>query len=167
MFYFYTLLCYRVSPEPLLLHTEDVSLNAVKMGQSCGSNHLCTYVGEGMCKDKSGMNFSGPYILCCEDFCSQDKALNGSTDRDGTSVLGKSESFVPINGGYVVTPPIPKPDTQNPSPIDSPTNNPSNEPPPYTPSPDQGCSVIPHPSGYFMMPCVGMEQSEPRGSSGT
>ncbi|KAK9977367.1 hypothetical protein ABG768_019186 [Culter alburnus] len=156
-----------VSQEPLLLHTEDVSVKAVKIGQSSGSNHLCTYVGEGMCKDKSGMNFSGPYILCCEDSCSRDKGLDGSTDRDHTSVLGKTESFAPINGGYVVTPPTAMPATQNPAPVDSPTNNPSDEPPAYTPGPDQGCMVVPHPSGYFMMPCVAMGQSEPRGSSGT
>ncbi|XP_051742387.1 cytokine receptor common subunit beta isoform X2 [Ctenopharyngodon idella] len=152
-----------VSQEQLLLHTEDGSLNAVKMGQSCGSNHLCTYVGEGMCKDKSGMNFSGPYILCCEDSCSQDKGLDRFTDRDQTSVLGKTESFAPINGGYVVTPPTAMPATQNPAPVDSPTNNTSDEPPAYTPSPDQGCMVLPHPSGYFMMPCVSLGQSEPVG----
>ncbi|XP_077068159.1 cytokine receptor common subunit beta [Siphateles boraxobius] len=153
--------------ETLLTHTEDVSLNAVKKEQSSGSNHLCTYVGEGMCKDKSGMNFSGPYILCCEDSCTQDKVLDGSTDRDHTSVLGKSESFAPINGGYVVTPPTAMPAIQNPAPDDRPNNNPSDEPPVYTPSPDQGCTVLPHPSGYFMMPCVDMKLSEPSGSSGT
>lgn len=133
------------------------------MGQSCGLNHLCTYVGEGMCKDKSGMNFSGPYILCCEDSCAQDKVLDGSTDRDHTSVLGKSESFAPINGGYVVTPPTAMPAIQNSAPADSPKNNPSDDPPVYTPGPDQGCTVLPHPSGYFMMPCVAMNQSEPSG----
>ncbi|KAK7175174.1 hypothetical protein R3I93_002163 [Phoxinus phoxinus] len=147
-----------VTLEPLLLHTEDVSLNAVKMGQSSGSNRLCTYVGEGMCKDKSGMSFSGPYILCCEDSCTQDKVLDGSTDRDHTSVLGKSESFAPINGGYVVNPPTAMPAIQNPDPVDSPNNNPSDEPLAYTPSPDQGCTVLPHPSGYFTMPCVAMKQ---------
>ncbi|XDV13560.1 hypothetical protein PO909_001946 [Leuciscus waleckii] len=156
-----------VTCEPLLLHTEDMSLNAVKMGQSCGSNHLCTYVGEGMCKDKSGMNFSGPYILCCEDSFTQDKVSDGSTDRDHTSVLGKSESFAPINGGYVVTPPTAMQAIQNPTtPVDSPNNYLSDEPPAYTPSPDQGCTVLPHPSGYFTMPCVAMKQSEPSGSSG-
>ncbi|KAG1967305.1 cytokine receptor common subunit beta [Pimephales promelas] len=152
--------------EPLLLPTEDVSLNIGKMGQSCGSNPLCTYMGKNLCKDKSGMNFSGPYILCCDDSCTQDKVLDGSTDRDQTSVLGKSESFAPINGGYVVTPPTAMPALQNSAPIESPNNNPSDEPPAYTPSPDQGCAVLPHPSGYFTMPCVAI-QSEPSGSCGT
>lgn len=161
------LLLHSVSQDPLMLHTEDVSMNAVKMGQSSGSNNLCTYVGEGMCKDKSGMNFSGPYILCCEDSCSRDKGLDGSPDRDHTSVLGKTESFAPINGDYVVNPPTAMPATQNPAPVDSPTNNPADEPPAYTSGPDQGCLVVSHPSGYFMMPCVAMGQSEPRGSSGT
>lgn len=131
-------------------HSED----AVKMARSGGSNHLHGYVKEGMCKDKSGLNFSGPYILCCEESCTQDKLPDGSMDRNHKCVLGKSESFAPENRGYVVTPPISMPATQNPDPVDSPTDNPSDEPPAYTPSPDQGCMALPHPSGYFTMPCV-------------
>ncbi|XP_016408660.1 interleukin-3 receptor class 2 subunit beta-like [Sinocyclocheilus rhinocerous] len=139
-----------VSWELLLSHSED----AVKMTRSGGSNHLHAYVGEGMCKDKSGMKFSGPYILCCEESCTQDKLPDGSMDRHHTCVSGKSESFAPENGGYVVTPPTAMPATQNTDPVDSSTDNPSDEPPAYTPSPDQGCMVLPHPSGYFTMPSV-------------
>ncbi|XP_016344639.1 interleukin-3 receptor class 2 subunit beta-like [Sinocyclocheilus anshuiensis] len=139
-----------VSWEPRLSHSED----AVKMARSGGSNHLHAYVSEGMCKDKSGMNFSGPYILCCEEPCTQVKFPDASIDRDHICVSGKSENFAPVNGGYVVTPPSAMPATQKPIPVDSPTNNPSNEPPAYTPGPDQGCMVLPHPSGYFTMPCV-------------
>uniref|UniRef100_A0A673FX03 Interleukin-3 receptor class 2 subunit beta-like n=1 Tax=Sinocyclocheilus rhinocerous TaxID=307959 RepID=A0A673FX03_9TELE len=139
-----------VSWEPCLSHSED----AVKMARSGGSNHLHAYVSEGMCKDKSGMNFSGPYILCCEEPCTQVKFPDASIDRDHTCVSGKSENFASVNGGYVVTPPSAMPATQNPVPGDSPTNNPSNEPPAYTPGPDEGCMVLPHPSGYFTMPCV-------------
>ncbi|KAK2916034.1 hypothetical protein Q8A67_000408 [Cirrhinus molitorella] len=134
-----------VSWEPLLLNSE----NAVEMARSIGSNHLHTYVGEGMCQDKSGMNFSGPYILCCEESCTQDKLPDSHT-----CVSEKSESFAPVGGGYVVTAPTAMPATQNPAPVDSPANNPSDDPPAYTPSPDQGCVVLPHPSGYFTMPCV-------------
>ncbi|XP_073689622.1 cytokine receptor common subunit beta [Garra rufa] len=143
-------LCKSVSWEPLLLNGED----AVKIAKSSGSDHLHAYVREGMCKDKSGLNFSGPYILCCEESCTQDKLPDSPTDRDHTCVSEKSESFVPVNGGYFVSSPTAMPAIQNPAPIDSPTNNPSDEPPAYTPSPDQGCVVLPHPSGYFTMPCV-------------
>ncbi|XP_042584655.1 interleukin-3 receptor class 2 subunit beta-like [Cyprinus carpio] len=136
-----------ISWEPCLSHNED----AVKMAQSGGSNH---YVSEGMCKEKSGMNFSGPYILCSEQSCTHVKFPDSSIDRDHTCVSGKSENFAPVNGGYVVTPPTTMPTTQNPVPVDSPSNNPSDEPPAYTPGPDQGCMVLPHPSGYFTMPCV-------------
>ncbi|KAL0198271.1 hypothetical protein M9458_006811, partial [Cirrhinus mrigala] len=115
------------------------------MARSSGSNHLHAYVGEGMCKDKSGLNFSGPYILCSEESCTQDKLPDSPTDRDHT--------FAPANGGYVVTAPTDMSATPNPTPVNSPTNNPSDEPPAYTPSPDQGCMVLPHPSGYFTMPC--------------
>lgn len=128
--------------------------DAVKMERSSGSNHLHTYVGEGMCKDKSGLNFSGPYILCTEESCTQDKLPDSPTDRDHTCVSEKSESFAPVHGGYVVTAPTDMPATTNPTPVDSPTKNPSDEPPAYTPGPDQGCVVLPHPSGYFTMPCV-------------
>ncbi|XP_026063473.1 cytokine receptor common subunit beta isoform X3 [Carassius auratus] len=138
-----------VSWEPLRLHSEDV-----KMALSGGSNHLHGYVGESMCSDKSGMNFSGPYILCCEESCTQDKLPDGSMDRHHTCMLEKSESVAPENGDCVVTPPNTMPATRNTDPIDSPTDNPSDKPPAYTPSPDQGCIVLPHPSGYFMMPSV-------------
>lgn len=131
-------------------HNED----AVKMAQSGGSNQMHAHVSEGMCKEKSGMNFSGPYILCSEQSCTQFKFPDSSIDRDHTCVSGKSENFAPVNGGYVVTPPTTMPATQNPVPVDSPSNNPSDEPPAYTPGPDQGCIVLPHPSGYFTMPCV-------------
>ncbi|XP_058627386.1 cytokine receptor common subunit beta isoform X3 [Onychostoma macrolepis] len=139
-----------VSWEPLLSHSED----AVKIAGSGGSNHLHAYVGDSMCKDKSGLNFSGPYILCCEESCTQDKLPDGCMDRNHKCVLRKSESFAPENGGCVVTPPTSMPATQNTDPVNSPTDNPSDEPPAYTPSPDQGCMVLPHPSGYFTMPCV-------------
>ncbi len=130
------------------------SEDAVKMASSGGSNHLHDYVGEGMCKDESGMSFSGPYILCCEESCTQNKLPDGSMDKNHKCMLGKSESFAPENRGCVVTPPTSMPATQNNEPVDSPTDNRSDEPPAYTPSPDQGCMVLPHPSGYFTMPCV-------------
>lgn len=156
VFYFY--ICSSVYWEPRL-QIED----AVKMEQSDGSNQLSTSVGEGMCKDKSGLSFSGPYILCSEDSCVQDKTSVGSLDTVQTSVSAKSESFVTIKGGYVVTSPTDMPGTQSPTPIDSPTIEPSVEPPAYTPSPDQSCTVIAHPSGYFMMPYVSTDQSQPKG----
>lgn len=133
------------------------------MAQSGGSNQMHAHVSEGMCKEKSGMNFSGPYILCSEQSCTHVKFPDSSIDRDHTCVSGKSENFAPVNGGYVVTPPTTMPATQNPVPVDSPSNNPSDEPPAYTPGPDQGCIVLPHPSGYFTMPCVLTVQSEQRG----
>uniref|UniRef100_A0A8C2IB86 Fibronectin type-III domain-containing protein n=1 Tax=Cyprinus carpio TaxID=7962 RepID=A0A8C2IB86_CYPCA len=139
-----------VSWEPLLLHIED----AVEMAKSDGSNHFHAYVGEGTCKDNSGMNFSGPYIMCCEESCTQDKLPDGSMDKHHMCVSRKSESLAPENEGCVVTPPTTMPATQNTDPFESPTDNPSDETPAYTPSPDQGCVVLPHPSGYFTMPSV-------------
>ncbi|XP_005171607.1 cytokine receptor common subunit beta isoform X1 [Danio rerio] len=140
------------------LQVED----AVKMEQAGGSNQLSASLGEDMCKDKSGLSFSGPYILCCEDSCIHDKTSVESQDTVQTSASEKLEIFT-IKGGYVVNSPTDMPATQNPTPIDSPTNEPSAEPPAYTPSPDPSCTVIAHPSGYFMMPCVSTEQLEPKG----
>ncbi|XP_026065173.1 cytokine receptor common subunit beta-like [Carassius auratus] len=139
-----------VSSEPCLSHSEE----AVKMAQSGGSDHMHAYVSESMRKEKSGMNFSGPYIMCCEQSCTQFKFPDSSIDKDHTCASGKSENFAPVNGGYVINLPTTMPATQNPVTVDSPTNNPSDEPPAYTPGPDQGCMVLPHPSGYFTMPCV-------------
>lgn len=133
-----------------MLHIED----AVEMAKSDGSNHFHAYVGEGTCKDNSGMNFSGPYIMCCEESCTQDKLPDGSMDKHHMCVSRKSESLAPENEGCVVTPPTTMPATQNTDPFESPTDNPSDETPAYTPSPDQGCVVLPHPSGYFTMPSV-------------
>ncbi|XP_056309380.1 cytokine receptor common subunit beta [Danio aesculapii] len=147
-----------VSWEPPKLQTED----AVKMEQSGGSNQLSTSVGEDMCKDKSGLSFSGPYILCCEDSCVHGKTSVESQDTVQTSVSEQSESFT-IKGGYVVNSPTDMLETQSPTPTDSPTNEPSVEPPAYTASLDPSCTVIAHPSGYFMMPCVSTEQLQPKG----
>ncbi|KAI7802985.1 cytokine receptor common subunit beta [Triplophysa rosa] len=152
-----------ISGEPLLLHTEVVSSDAtaVKKGWSDGSLHSGPYVLDSMYQDNSGMSFSGPYILCCEESCGQDKIFDTSSDRCHTCLSGTSENSGPTNGGYVVTPPMLA--NQNPTPVDSSTINPSEEPPAYTPKLDQGRIVHLHPSGYFMMPCSGVSQLEPRG----
>ncbi|XP_051994794.1 cytokine receptor common subunit beta-like isoform X2 [Xyrauchen texanus] len=157
-----------VSGEPLLLHSEDMSLDTtiVTMGWSDGSNHLCSYDGEGMCHDKSGISFTGPYILCCEDASPQDKIFDVSSEGDVTCVPGKPENSAPINGGYIMTPPTLMPESQDSAPSKNSTHNPSDDPPAYTPIVDQGGMVLPHPSDYFMMPMghsVGMGQSEPKG----
>ncbi|XP_043091519.1 cytokine receptor common subunit beta [Puntigrus tetrazona] len=140
-----------VSWEPLLLNNED----AVKTARSGGSNNLHVYVRDGTCKDKSGMDFSGPYILCCGESCTHDKLPDGSTDRDRKCALGKSESSAPENDSCIATPLAVLPATQSTDPGDSLTESSPDEPPAYSPGPEQGCVVVPHPSGYFTMPCVG------------
>ncbi|XP_051572040.1 interleukin-3 receptor class 2 subunit beta-like isoform X2 [Myxocyprinus asiaticus] len=155
-----------VSGEPLLLHSEDMSLDTtiVKVGWSDGSNHLCSYDREGMCHDKSGTSFTGPYILCCEDASPQDKIFDVSSEGDGTCVPGNPENSAPINGGYVMTPPTLMSAIQDSAPSKISTHNPSDDPPAYAPSVDQGGMVLPHPSDY-MMPMGhgnGMGQSELR-----
>lgn len=148
---------YSISGEPLL----SSDAKAIKKGWSDGSIHSGSYVGEGIFQDNSGMSFSGPYILCCEESCSQDETLNTSSDTCHTCLSGISENIGPTNGGYVVTPPMLI--TQNPILIDNSSINSSDEPPAYTPNLDQSNIVHLHPSGYFMMPCVGVSQLEPRG----
>ncbi|XP_056607703.1 cytokine receptor common subunit beta isoform X1 [Triplophysa dalaica] len=150
------------SGESLLLHTEDVSLDAtaVKKGWSDGLVHSGSYVLEDMYQDNSGMSFSGPYILCCEESCGQVEIFGTSSDRCHTFLSETSENSGPTNGGYVVTPPMLV--TQTP-PVDSSIINPSDVPPAYTPKLDQGNIVHLQPSGYFMMPCIGVSQIEPRG----
>ncbi|XP_051989127.1 cytokine receptor common subunit beta isoform X2 [Xyrauchen texanus] len=157
-----------VSGKPLLLYSEDMNLDTttVKIRWSDGSNHFHSYVGDGMCQDKSGMSFTGPYILCCEDSSPKDKIFDVPSDGDGTCISGTSENSAPINGGYVMTPPTSKPDIQDSAPSKISPINFSDDPPEYTPSVDHGSMVLPHPSGYFMLPVghdTGMGQSEPRG----
>lgn len=151
-----------ISGEPLL-HKENVSSDAkaVKKGWSDGSVHFSSYVGEGIYQDNSGMSFSGPYILCCEESCDQDETFDTSSHTCHKCLSGTSENSGPTNGGYVVTPPMLV--TQNPTPVNSSSFNPSDGPPAYTSKLDQGNIVHLHPSGYFMMPCVGVSQLEPRG----
>ncbi|TRY84780.1 hypothetical protein DNTS_025208 [Danionella cerebrum] len=105
-----------ISKEPPVIQAEDL----VKMAQSTGLNLLCTPKEEGKCKDKSGMSFIGPCMPA------------------------NPELFIPVNGGYVITP-----ETQNPSSTEIQTN----EAPACTPSSDQRCMVIDKASGYFTMPC--------------
>lgn len=145
-----------------MLHTEDVSLDAtaVTKGWSDGLVHSGSYVLEDMYQDNSGMSFSGPYILCCKKSCGQDEIFGTSSDRCHTFLSETSENSGPTNGGYVLTPPMLV--TQNP-PVDSSVINPSDVPPAYTPKLDQGNIVHLQPSGYFMMPCIGVSQIEPRG----
>lgn len=146
-----------------MLHTDSVSSGdtAVKKRWSDGSVQSGSYVLESMYPDNSGMSFSGPYILCCEESCGQDETFDTSSDRCHACLSGSSEISAPTNGGYVMTPPTLV--TPNPTPVDSSTINPSDEPPAYTPKSDPGNIAHLHPSGYFMMPCAGVSQLEPRG----
>ncbi|XP_051570845.1 cytokine receptor common subunit beta isoform X2 [Myxocyprinus asiaticus] len=156
-----------VSEKPLLLHSKDMNLDptTVKTRWSAESNYFHSYVGEGMCQDKSGMSFTGPYILCCEDSIPKDKISDVFSDGDDTCMPGKSVNSAPINGGYVMTPPTSMPAIQDSALSKISPLNCSDDPPEYTPSVDHGSMVLPHPSGYFMLPVghdTGMGQSEPR-----
>ncbi|XP_055050554.2 cytokine receptor common subunit beta [Misgurnus anguillicaudatus] len=153
-----------VSGDPLLFYSEDVISNAtLKKGWPDETSHAHSYVGESMYPDHSGISFSGPYILCCEDSCDQEEIIDVYSDESHGCMCGTPNNSGAINGGYVVTPPTTMSVTRDPTHVDSSTNNPTDEPPAYTPRLDQGGIVHPHPSGYFMMPCVGMIQSEPKG----
>lgn len=153
-----------VSGDPLLFYNEDVISNAtLKKGWPDEMSNAHSYVGESMYPDHSGISFSGPYILCCEDSCDQEEIINVSSDESHGCMCGTANNSGAINGGYVMTPPTAMSVTRDPTHVDSSTNNPTEEPPAYTPRLDQGGIVHPHPSGYFMMPCVGMIQSEPKG----
>lgn len=117
-------------------------------------------------KDQSGISFTGPYILCREDsFVPSETSDTFSSlltlDDDGRYISESHKDSLPINGGYVLSPPK-NPNSECPTLITNLANQnrelrnselPIGDPPAYTPSPvGVSNAVFSHPSGYCLMP---------------
>ncbi|TSK77114.1 hypothetical protein Baya_5525 [Bagarius yarrelli] len=162
--------CHSFSECPLLKCGKDVlmKLDVSESGWPQNLSHPSLFKEGSKMTDKSGVSFSGPYILCCEDssvpsdtsdtFCSP---LLTFTDDDERCLSDIPNDTLPIKGSYILSPPK-NPTSECLAPIDKlasenkearRSNVPDDDPPAYTPSPAVGSSAIfSHPSGYCLMP---------------
>lgn len=117
--------------------------------------------------DKSGVSFTGPYILCHEDSAppieSSDTFFSPllTFDDDKRYVSESHRDSLTIKGGYVLSPPKSSTsECSNPMAKLASENReaskselPDDDPPAYTPSPAAVSSdIFSHPSGYCLMP---------------
>lgn len=156
-----------ISEYPLLTCSNDmdVGLGMSESGWPQGSSHSSVFSEGCRMKDKSGISFIGPYILCREDSSvtteTSDTFFSSllTFDDDERYVSESPKDSLPIKGGYVMSPPknttsecsTPTERTENREPRKS--ELPDDDPPAYTPSPTAGSSAMfSHPSGYCLMP---------------
>lgn len=143
-----------------------MDLDMSKSGWPKDSSHSSLFAEGSRMTDKSGISFTGPYILCRENSSVPSETSDTfssllTLDGDGTYIPESPKDSLPVKGGYVLSPPK---SSESSSPINSlasenrePRNSelPDDDPPAYTPSPTVVSSAIfSHPSGYCLMPSM-------------
>lgn len=142
-------------------------------GSPQSSSHLSLFVDGRRITDKSGVSFTGPYILCREDSSvptetsdivfSSLLTFDDDDDDDGRYISESPKDSLPMRGGYVLSPPK-SPNSECLTPISNLASEnreprkselPDEDPPAYTQSPTVGSNAIfSHPSGYCLMPSM-------------
>lgn len=144
----------------------DIGPSKSESGWPQSTSQLSLFTEGSRMTDKSGVSFTGPYILCREDSSVPSETSDTSaspllTFHDGRYISESPKDSLPIKGGYVLSPPK-NPNSDCSTPIDNlPSENretrktelPNDDPPAYTPSPIAVSSgMFSHPSGYCLMP---------------